>query len=194
MFIVQSDRQQFGSMASTSQKFILIANNSIFGPWPLANPWRQQFILISNNSNLGGKCSYRFDRQQNDPAILGGQIFILIANHPIRGGEISSPAIRPLDHWPLAAKVHSCRQQIRSLAAKVLFDRANNLGHQFDPWRPQNHFNFNFDSVPLDHPGWRCGGVACGTVRKRDEGRSARWAHTFLICKDVVKKGEALIH
>ena len=33
--------------------------------------------------------------------------------------------------------------------------------------------------------------MACGTVRKRDEGRSARWAHTFLFCKDVVKKGAA---
>ena len=144
MFIVQSDRQQFGSMASTSstsQKFILIANNSIFGPWPLANPWRQQFILISNNSNLGGKCSYRFDRQQNDPAILGGQIFILIANHPIRGGEISSPAIRPLDHWPLAAKVHSGLQQFDLWRQKffLIVPTGHQFGptKQFDHWRPK---------------------------------------------------------
>ena len=106
--LVQSDRQQFGSMASE-----IHFDRQQFDLWPLAlgESVAATIHFDFHKSNLGGKCSYRFDRQQNDPAILGGQKFILIANHPIRGGEISSPAIRPLDHWPLAAKVHSCRQQ-----------------------------------------------------------------------------------
>ena len=106
-----------------------------FGLWPLAlgesvaekihfdlqqiEPWGEMLISI-----------YRSDRQQIDPV----DPTILIANHPLRGGEISSPAIRPLDHWPLAARVHFPRQQFDHWRAKFV------LSQQFDPWHPQNHF------------------------------------------------------
>ena len=169
-------------------------NNSIFGPWPLANPWRQKFILISNNSNLGGKCSYRYNRQQIDPAMLGGQKFIFIANHPISRGEISSPANRPLDHWTIGPwrqkLILIARPTIRSWRAKVHFDR-----QQFGYWRPKFILIGN-NSIPGASKIILIlyGGVPCGTVRKRDEGRStARWAHTFLFCKDVVKQGAARV-
>ena len=95
------------------QKFILMANNSVFGPWPLANPWRQRFILISNNSYPGGKCSYRSDRQQIDLSILRSLRpkvhFDRQPSHPWRRNLIAAiarPATRPLEHWPLAAKAH----------------------------------------------------------------------------------------
>ena len=119
---------------------------------------------------LGGNAhiSYRSDRQQIDPAIL-------IANHPIRGGEISSPAIRPLDQWPL--KVHSGRQQfeIRSLAAKVHFDRQHFdhwrakfvLNQQFDPWHPQNHFE---SVVAPSMAVWRVAWFAKGTKAGPQDG------------------------